>query len=219
MTFLQVINSVLRRLRESEVTSSVSTAYSKLIADFVNETLEEIEKSWDWSMLRQTITINTSDGIDVYPLTGVGDQFRILQIFNDSQDFEMRETTYAWIKRQTLIGTPQRTAPLYYTIEGKDSNGDSQLLVYPVPNTSYTIKASLVVYQAPISVDSTGDSTKIKIPTLPLILGAYSRAVSERGEDGATTTGEAEAMYASALADAISKDAANFRNELVWEVN
>ncbi len=37
MTYLNLINSVLRRLREEETTSVTSTTYVKMVGDFVND--------------------------------------------------------------------------------------------------------------------------------------------------------------------------------------
>ena len=37
MTYLQLVNSVLRRLRENEVDTVAETSYSALIGDFVND--------------------------------------------------------------------------------------------------------------------------------------------------------------------------------------
>ena len=37
MTYLQLVNSVLRRLRENEVDTVPETSYSVLIGDFVND--------------------------------------------------------------------------------------------------------------------------------------------------------------------------------------
>ena len=37
MTYLQLVNSVLRRLREEEVSTVSQNSYSKLIGEFVND--------------------------------------------------------------------------------------------------------------------------------------------------------------------------------------
>lgn len=60
MTYLELVNNVLRRIREEEVTSVNSTTYSKMIGDFVNDAKKLVETSWDWSALRTTLTITTS---------------------------------------------------------------------------------------------------------------------------------------------------------------
>ena len=56
MTYLDVVNNVLRRKREEEVASVSSNTYSKMVGDFVNDAKRTVEDSWDWSALRTTLT-------------------------------------------------------------------------------------------------------------------------------------------------------------------
>ena len=70
MTYLNLVNSVLRRLREVEVTTVGFNSYSKLIGDIVNDAKDLVESAWDWSALRTTIAINTVSGTSNYSLTG-----------------------------------------------------------------------------------------------------------------------------------------------------
>mgnify|MGYP003675312696 FL=1 len=49
MTYLEIVNSVLVRLREEEVTSLDENDYSKLISRLVNVTKNEVENAWNWS--------------------------------------------------------------------------------------------------------------------------------------------------------------------------
>ena len=68
MTYLELVNNVLRRIREEEVSSVYSTTYSKMIGDFVNDAKKIVEAAWDWSALRTTLTIKTTDDIFNYVL-------------------------------------------------------------------------------------------------------------------------------------------------------
>jgi len=43
MTYLNIVNNVLRRMREEEVTSVSSTTYSKMVGDFVNDAKRMVE--------------------------------------------------------------------------------------------------------------------------------------------------------------------------------
>jgi hypothetical protein len=65
MTYLQIINAVLRRLRETEVTDVNETDYSKLIGEYVNSVKKEVEAAWDWNALRTTLTLNTVDPVSL----------------------------------------------------------------------------------------------------------------------------------------------------------
>jgi len=51
MTYLELINDVLIRLRETTVSTSTETAYSTLIGKFVNDAKRQIEDSYAWNVL------------------------------------------------------------------------------------------------------------------------------------------------------------------------
>ena len=52
MTYLDLINNVLRRLREDTVDTVNGTDYSSLIGDLVNDAKKIVENSFDWTALR-----------------------------------------------------------------------------------------------------------------------------------------------------------------------
>ena len=66
MTYLNLMNNVLRRLREEEVTNVSATTYSKMVGDFINDAKKLVEESADWSALRSTITISTAASDNTY---------------------------------------------------------------------------------------------------------------------------------------------------------
>lgn len=211
MTYLQLINSVLRRLREDEVATVSQSNYAKLIGDFVNETKREVEDAWNWVQLRDTIQVTTVASTFRYTLTDAGNRYRILQVLNDTEDMELRVAPYKWMNAQ-LTGTPQESAPLYFDINGS-SSGDPNTDMYPVPDKAYTINYNMIIPQA----DFTADADELTVPSWPVILGAYAKALSERGEDGGTQFAEAASMYQMALSDAIAIDTQKVPHEIVWE--
>ena len=60
MTFLNLMNNVLRRLREEEVSSVTESTFAKMTGDFINDAKHIVEESNDWSALRSTISISTT---------------------------------------------------------------------------------------------------------------------------------------------------------------
>ena len=60
MTYLDLVNNVLRRLREDKVTTVNSNTYSKMVSDFINDAKNFVRNAWDWSQLRSTLTITTA---------------------------------------------------------------------------------------------------------------------------------------------------------------
>ena len=61
-TYLQLVNDVLTRLRETTVANVSDTDYSALIGKLVNDAKREVEDAWDWEALATTYTITTSNG-------------------------------------------------------------------------------------------------------------------------------------------------------------
>ena len=46
MTYLNLVNNVLRRLREDVVTTVTNNTYSTMVGDFVNDAKELVETAW-----------------------------------------------------------------------------------------------------------------------------------------------------------------------------
>ena len=142
MTYLDLVNNVLRRLRETEVASVQSTAYSKLIGDIVNDAKDLVENSWDWSALRNPLTITTSSGTYTYAITGGGNKVKKFNIINDTSNLVMEYQTNNWFDEQFFIGNPVSGAPKYYTFRNTDASDDPNIDVYPKPDGVYSLRFS-----------------------------------------------------------------------------
>ena len=60
MTYIEIVNSVLVRLREEKVDSVNDTEYSSLIAQIVNVAKRDVENAYNWEALRKTVHYNYS---------------------------------------------------------------------------------------------------------------------------------------------------------------
>lgn len=215
MTYLEVINKVLMKLRETQAVTINDNDYVELIGQFVNETKEEVENAWDWLSLRQTISIPvTQAGGYEYSLTGAGDRYKIFSAFNDEQDFEMRKAPYTWMENIQDYPNVQEAPPYYYDIVGEDSSGDPNLVFWPRPDANYTLKFRCKVPQT----DLTSGSTTIKVPWRPIYLGAYAAAIDERGDDNGAALDKAIMDYKQSLGDYIALDQARTEHEDTWGV-
>ena len=212
MTYLNLVNNVLRRLRETEVATVAATAYSKLIGDIVNDAKDLVENAWDWSELRTLITLTTSDGDYTYTLTGSGHKIKEFLVINDTSNLTMEYRPNNWFEKQFLLQTPLSGAPEYYTYNGADSNGDMILEVYPKPDGVYSLKFKAAKRNASLS----GDSDTLKIPADPVIHLAIAFASRERGETDGTSTAEYFQMANKYLSDAIAQDAGRHPEELIF---
>ena len=210
MTYLNLVNNVLRRLRETEVATVAATAYSKMIGDFVNDAKDLVENAWDWSELRTVLTLTTSDY--TYTLTGSGHKIKEFLVINDTSNITMEYKPNNWFEKQFLLQTPLSGAPEYYTYNGADSNGDMILEVYPKPDGVYSIKFKAAKRNASLS----SDSDTLKIPAVPVIHLAIAYASRERGETDGTSTAEYFQMANKYLSDAIAQDAGRHPEEMIF---
>ena len=212
MTYLNLMNSVLRRLREEETTSVTSTTYVKMVGDFINDAKTLVGQSADWSALRETLTISTTASDNTYSLTGGGDNVKVMSVINDTQNCFMEYQTKDWFNDALYISNAVEGAPKYFTYNGLDSNGDTQVLVGPTPDGVYSLRFDLTKRQA----DLTANTDSLLIPAQPVIHLAVALLARERGETGGTSTAEYFQIANQYLSDAIAIDAAKHPEEMVF---
>ena len=213
MTYLDIVNNILRRLRERTVSTVNESSYSTLIGILVNDSKKEIEQAWDWSALRTTLTATTSAGVFAYELTGAGDNMKMLDVVNDTSNFFMEYKTAHEFNNYYLNNDPvPQGEPRYYSFNGLDDNGDTIVEVYPPPDGVYQLRFNLVDRRAELS----SDTDELFIPTQPVIMLAYAKAVEERGEDGGVAGMSAYNTASRVLSDAIALDAVKHPEETIW---
>ena len=212
MNYIQLVNSVLRRLRETEVTSVADNAYSKLIGEFVNDAKRQAEDAYPWNALSETLTASTSDAIFNYVLVGSGQRFRVIDVLNDTSNIIVNNATTRWMNEQFLLTSVQKGSPAYYNFNGVNSNGDTQVDLFPIPNGVYELRFNIIKPQAALSADA----DTLLIPSEPVIFNATARAMAERGEDGGIASGEMYAIYKQSLADAIAIESGRYIEESAW---
>jgi hypothetical protein len=213
MNFIQLVNDVLIRLRETEVSSVNDNAYSKLIAKFVNDSKRMVEDAYNWNALSDTLTAVTATDIFNYVLVGSGQRFRIIDVLNDTSDTILTNAPTQYMNQQFLLTAQTKGAPNYYNFNGTDSNGDTQVDLFPIPNGVYNIRFNVIKPQVALSADA----DKVLVPSEPIIMLAYAKALAERGEDGGLISSEAYGLYKTSLADAISLESGRYIEESQWD--
>lgn len=212
-TYLDVVNNVLRRLREPTVTSVNDTEYSSMLGVFINDAKREIEDAYDWNALSDTLTAVTTADVFNYVLVGSRTRFRTIDVFNETQELEMKYMPTTWMNRQFIIVEQQKGQPAFYNYNGVDSNGDTQVDVFPIPNGVYNLRFNLTIPQA----DLVADNDRILVPDHLVAMLAYSRAIAERGEDSGVLSSEAYQVYRLALADAVAIERNHYDEEMTWD--
>jgi hypothetical protein len=206
MTYLELVNDVLVRLRESTVSIVGETTYSALIGKFVNDAKRQIEDSYNWNCLSQTITVTTTGGTSSYALTGAGQKFRINDALNTTSLIGLRNIAFADMNRKLNFSASSQSIPSEFCFSGVDANGDTKVDLFPVPDGAYTLLFDLTVPQAALS----SDSDSVLVLDYLVAQSAYARSLIERGEDGGTNSNEAYALFRGMLSDAIALESTRY---------
>jgi len=206
MTYLELINDVLIRLREPTVTSNAQNAYSTLIGRFVNDAKRQVEDSFGWNVLGTTVTITTVAATYIYSMTGAGQKFQVQDVINTTSNIGLKNISFVEMNRYQNLVPTTNGIPQYYSFDGVDNNGDTKVLLFPRPDGVYNVPFSLVVPQANLAADA----TVVLVPDFLVVQNAYARALVERGEDGGLSSSEAYQLYRGMLSDAIALEGTRF---------
>ena len=222
MTYRELINQVLIRLREDTISgdwsgaindASTISAYHKVIGSLVNDAKRHVEERHDWLNLRETKDINTVAGTKNYNLSS-GQEIKILDVINHTTGLHLNQVSRVYIN-SVKYPTDDTGEPLYYAFNGSDASNNLKIDLSPVPTEVHTLSFDIIKHQDAL----TAASTVLKVPSQPVILGAWARAISERGEDGGTQSSLMAGEANEALKQAIMLDSGNTQYETDWYVN
>jgi len=221
MTYRELINEVLIRLREDTILtdwsgnindSTTVSEYQKVVGAMINDSKRTVENFHDWLVLRQTVNISTVNGTKNYNLSS-GQELKIIDSINNATGTQLTQVSRSYLNKQKYPTDPTGE-PLYYGFNGADSSNNLKIDLSPVPITAETISFDIVKVQSEL----TAAATVIKVPQKPVVLGAWARAISERGEDGGTQTTIVAEEAMQALKQAIMLDSGNTQYETQWYV-
>lgn len=212
MTYLNLVNSVLRRLREDEITTVSESDYSRLIGDFVNDAKRQVEDAWDWSAIRSTFELTTVNGTASYSLTDFDVRSKVLSVHNETSNQVLTYASLERIRQLSLQNSSAVGPPVYYTIDGVDANGDIKLRLHMIPDGEY----SLSVYGVKRTSELINDTDSTLLPSSPIIQYAYAFALRERGETGGQSAVEQSAFAKQDLNNSIALDANLRPEEVTW---
>jgi hypothetical protein len=211
-TYLDLVNDVLIRMREPEVTTVNENTLSKLVGRLVNDAKRQVEDAYAWNALTDTLIIETTANTYGYVLTGSGTRFKVIDA-QDNTNKAVINPLSTKLMSQYLLNNTSPGNPMYYNFNGIHSTGDTKVDFYPVPNAGLTLYFNLYIPQA----EMTTDTATLLVPREPVVLGAFARALVERGEDGGLNSSEAYGLYKSSLADAIAIESSRYVEEETWE--
>ena len=216
MTYLELVNDVLIRLREDTIDSIGGSSQAELndpvaymVKQFVNDAKRLVEDAHTWNALRNEWVVVTSKGTSTYPLTGSGGR-AVLDAVYSAWGGAIREATLNKIRKDSLRGG--ENTPMYYAIDGTDANGDARIRLSPTPKAT----GDFHVYGFQHQPDLQKDTDVLKVPHKPVVYFALAMAARERGEVGGQTSTDIFGLAKGYMSDAIAIDAASNSLDDIW---
>ena len=216
MTYLELVNDVLIRMREDPIDSIGGSSQAELndpvaymVKQFVNDAKRVVEDSHVWNALRGEWVVVTSQGTSMYPLTGSGGR-AVLDAVYSAWGGAIREATLNKIRKDSLRGG--ENTPMYYAIDGTDANGDARIRLSPTPKDT----GNFHVYGFKYQDDLQKDTDVLKVPHKPVVYYALALAARERGEVGGQTSTDILGLAKNYLSDAIALEAASNSLDDIW---
>lgn len=229
MTLLQLVNRVLRKLREDTVTTLTSSAYAQLVAEFVADAHREVVEAHDWAVMDKGVVITVTAGVTQYSLstgssdlyagwTGVSDkaQLRYLKdmpiayVYDSYAKIaagdplnELAQAEYGVVQDSLLTSLGTQTRPSVFAL--LPTSTGIQLSLDAPPDATYYIYLRFHDPEVEIDVD-TDSARTLLAPQAPVLAGAIYYALNERGEEMGEPGGVAERRYINAIGTAIETD-------------
>ena len=227
MTYLELVNQVLMRLREDKAdkNSLDSNPYFAVIGAAVNDAKTTVEDAWEWGVLRTTKRIQVIQGESIVRIPDSRENsFKISHVLNADSGYFMRPEPLAVIERQYMneFTVPREEAQVssygFYenywnpTDDTDPDNGLQQIRLGSPAN----VFTNIIVHCSGGQAQLTEPLQRMRVPAAPVYLLATALASRERGETGGLAVGELLGLAKSALSDAIAIDTTRFPDEMVW---
>ena len=210
MTYIEIVNSVLVRLREEKVDTVEENEYSSLIAQLVNVAKRDVENAYNWEALRNTIHLVTEAGTFHYELLNTTTDARTIDAYNYTNKNWLDTKTSEWMDKMFAYDDVPTGSPQSYAWNGVTDKGNLEVDLYPIPSKIEKLRFNMTVPQKDLVLD--GD--KLHISSMLVIENTLARAIEERGEDGGSSN--QQQRYQSLLADAISMESSRKPMETIW---
>lgn len=227
-TFLELVNDVLVRLREDEVSSVDETPYSTLIGKWVNDSKRLVEDAWGWQALLTPVSVSIVASTLTYTVSTLNERARLAfkatpesnipmaYDITPNDKFQLIYKPYAWIYDQRdLLNTPEyQSKPIMFGVRKSPTDGVLiELMETPTASRSWRI------YFIDPQDDLVNDSDVLLVPSAPVIQITLDYALNERGEETGEPGTTVEQRAILHIANAIALDSLEQDDKTTWSPN
>lgn len=242
-TKLEVINNIMRRMREPQVLSSTENEYSTLIASILAEAYEEVLDEWNWRPVGEltyfTVPANTqsivfsalnvtSGPVPDGRMVLSRDSGRTIVNAHENppigadlllkpsyplQELDLADFAYADLRK----GESTNIRPTHFTLRPLP-NETMQIYFSPIPDQETPMSMAYFRRPSRFTLEPLDDNTEFDIPFRPVQELALMYALNERGEEMGEPGNLAQGRYVQALSTAkeIDLKAGEHSNKYDW---
>lgn len=210
MNYLELVNGVLMRLREKEISTvrEHKDPVANLAKTFVNDAKRYVEAAHQWNATRHLWQFGTEKNKAAYVLDGTSNGARITGVEFDGWHL------HQWDLKTLIHGGPRFGKPFRWAFEGTDDAGDLMMRFDYIPDDAWPV--TVLGWRSLPDLKNDGDM--LRVPDQPVLYYALALAARERGEVGGQTAQELFAMSQQYISDAIALDANLSPTEMTWAV-
>lgn len=221
MNYLQLVNKVLVKLRESTVGTINENDYSSLIGEFVNEAKHEVESSYNWMTLRKAVPVSVLQDIFEYNL-GIETSSVLMRDIDDPRlpmafcvtpgfSRQIYQLPLEYVSKWRILNenTITDSVPQHFGLQADQGEWSILLLERPTTALDYTFFFKVPQDELVMASDT------LNVPWRPVVALAVMYALNERGEEIGEPGNIAEQRYRNDLANAISLEAVQNNEQLV----
>ena len=226
-TYRQAINRVLIALgdSENEVSGSATELTDSqhiLVAQVINDILEQVEDATQWRALRTRDTVTISADANSGSLANSNERSRVWSaqieqrgrivplVFDVTDTSDQKPLQYLELadllrRDQSDSNASNGASPSHFSTSQTASGTD--LYVWPRPTATVNVEADMIIPQSRLPHTSAAElDTAIKVPSLQVILGATWWLLEDRGEELGANTSWAQERYFDELAQQVARE-------------
>lgn len=213
MTYLELVNSVLIRMREDTVPTMQGQTdnVALVVGAAVRDAAHRVASAHTWNALTFTDTVSTAVGQKHVDVSADAEgHVNVEQVYGADGRMLRPISRPDMIRRQaTFTGDG---SPYHYTASGKGTGASVRVLLSPTPDAVEALTVHGFRRQAELS----GDDDALLIPSQPVLQYAMAVSSAERGELGGQPTAELFMLADRYLSDAIALDATMDSFDDIW---
>lgn len=225
-TQLAIVKRVMRRLREEIPNSITDNTYSIMVAEFLNDVNEQLQKKHMWSHRLFDVDFPTVASTHTYSLSASGaattstptnedsiliyDRHKRPMVFEDTVAASRNplfERSWETMHRQQELSNYIQGQPSVFAIKKKQGGHGWEIRLEPVPDAVYTLTTRWYIPQAAFAVETSVDEdSDLNLPEHILYLGTLMLALNERGEEMGEPGNVIEQRFNNSVDEAVLTD-------------